>query len=324
LLRPYLDENIVLVGSGNRPFYYRGRLPSSAASQQEAAWWVGTEAGAGCSWDFLQLYGLRAGKGDLQATLKQGIVRVRPLDLPFGGGRLKTTPYLRFDNDPAVLTLSGDTELSGAVITDALCRDWLQYLAPALAEATRAQGQFSVQLKQSVIPLAAPQRSTLSGNLVIHSAQIRPGPLTAKIAALAAQIDAIIKRRPGTAGSTVLNITPQVVPFRMIEGRVEHQNFQIEIGDVVVRTSGYVGLDQSLSLVAEIPIRDKWVQRDPFLRGLKGQTLKIPIRGTLQKPRLDKQVIARLSRQMLQGAADGLLNDAIDRRLKKGLDQLFR
>jgi hypothetical protein len=110
----------------------------------------------------------------------------------------------------------------------------------------------------------------------------------------------------------------------MIEGRVEHQNFQIEIGDVVVRTSGYVGLDQSLSLVAEIPIRDKWVQRDPFLRGLKGQTLKIPIRGTLQKPRLDKQVIARLSRQMLQGAADGLLNDAIDRRLKKGLDQLFR
>ena len=110
----------------------------------------------------------------------------------------------------------------------------------------------------------------------------------------------------------------------MADGRVEHQNFQIEIGDVIVRTSGYVGFDQSLGLVAEIPIRDKWVQRDKFLRGLKGQTLKIPIRGTLNKPQLDKRIIAWLGQQMIGSAAGGLLEDALDRGLQQGLDKLFR
>ena len=109
-----------------------------------------------------------------------------------------------------------------------------------------------------------------------------------------------------------------------MQGRVEHQNFEIEVGDVVVRTSGSVGLDQTLDLVAEIPIREKWVQRDQVLRGLAGQTLKVPIRGTVQNPKLDAKAIAQLSKQMLQGAAGGLLNDAIDRGLQKGLEELFR
>jgi hypothetical protein len=108
------------------------------------------------------------------------------------------------------------------------------------------------------------------------------------------------------------------------DGRVEHGNFELQIGDVIVRTSGYVGFDQSLGLVAEIPIRDKWVARDKFLRGLAGQTLKIPIRGTLSKPQLDQRAIAWLGQQMIGSAASGLLEDVIDRGLQKGLDQLFR
>jgi hypothetical protein len=176
-----------------------------------------------------------------------------------------------------------------------------------------------------MIPLKDRKKSELAGSLIIHSAQVSPGPLTAQIAAIAAQVDAIIKRRPGVRpGSTTLKITPQTIPFRVADGRVEHQNFQIEIGDVIVRTSGYVGFDQSLGLVAEIPIRDKWVQRDKFLRGLKGQTLKIPIRGTLNKPQLDKRIIAWLGQQMIGSAASGLLEDALDRGLQQGLDKLFR
>ena len=330
LLNTHTDDQLVMVGKGTRPIFYRGPLAIDPAAIDPAAsaestgdWWKGIQAGAGFSWDFFQCFGLRGGQGAFRAELEKGIVRGTRLEIPFGGGQLRTVPFVRFDSGPAVLLLSQDTALSHALITEELCRDWLQYLAPVMADATRAEGQFSIQLTRSVIPLAAPRTGTLEGTFTIHEAQIRPGPVTQKIASIAAKVDAIIHRRP-TANQPVLKIAPQEIPFRMVEGRVEHRNFEVEVGDVVVRTSGSVGLDHTLDMVAEIPIRQKWVDRDPILRGLAGQTLKIPIRGTVQNPKLDPKAIGQLSKQMLQGAAGGLLNDALDRGLQKGLQELFR
>ncbi|MBC20252.1 MAG: hypothetical protein CMJ74_08320 [Planctomycetaceae bacterium] len=322
LLKPHLDDQLVIVGKGSRPIYYRGPLlPGSTNSSPP--WWEGIESGGGFSWDFFQCYGLRGGQGAFSAELDKGIIRGTRLDLAFGGGQLQTVPFVRFDSGPAVLLLSQDTVLSQGMITEALCRDWLQYLAPVLADATRAEGNFSVRLTRSVVPLETPDAATLEGTFTIHDAQIRPGPVTEQIASIAAQVDAIINRRP-TQNKPILKIDPQEVPFRMVAGRVEHHQFEVEVGDVVVRTSGSVGLDQTLDLVAEIPIRQKWVDRDPILRGLAGQTLEIPIRGTVQNPKLDPKAIGKLSKQMLQGTASGFLNDAIDRGLQKGLQELFR
>ncbi len=319
------DDQLAIVGKGKRPFFYRGPLAFDRpeASGADGAWWEGIEAGAGLSWDFFQVIGLRGSGGDFRAELTKGIVRGSPIDISFGGGQLRTVPFVRFDSGPPVLLLSQATQISRALITEELCRDWLQYLAPVMADATRAEGQFSLQLNRSVIPIETPRAGTLEGTFTIHEANIRPGPVTREIANIASQVDALINRRP-TTNEPVLKIDPQEIPFRMVRGRVEHQNFKIEVGDVVVRTSGSVGLDQTLDLVAEIPIREKWVQRDPVLRSLAGQTLKVPIRGTVQNPKLDGKAIAQLSKQMLQGAAGGVLNDAIERGLQKGLEELFR
>ncbi|MEC7695735.1 MAG: hypothetical protein VYA11_01415 [Planctomycetota bacterium] len=322
MLSPHLDAELAIVGKGSRPIYYRGPLLFNSTDSTDI-WWEGIEAGGGFSWDFFQCFGLRGGKGAFRAELNEGIIRGTRIDIPFGGGQLQMVPFVRFDSGPAVLLLSQDTVLSRAMITEAVCRDWLQYLAPVLADATRTEGQFSIRLTRSVVPVEAPEAATLEGTLTIHEAQIRPGPVTEQIATIAAQVDAIINRRP-TPNDPVLKIDPQEVPFRMVAGRVEHHQFEIEIGDVVVRTSGSVGLDQTLDLVAEIPILQKWVDRDPILRGLAGQTLKLPIRGTVQNPKIDPKAIGKLSKQMLQGTANGFLNDAIDRGLQKGLQELFR
>ena len=325
LLKVHIDDELVMVGKGVSPIYYRGPLTNNSVSRSASNgdWWRDIQSGGGFSWDFFQCFGLRGGQGAFRAELDKGIVRGTRIDIPFGGGQLQTVPFVRFDSGPAVLLLSQDTVLSRALITEELCRDWLQYLAPVLADATRAEGQFSLQLTRSVVPLQAPRTGTLEGTFTIHEAQIRPGPVTQQIASIAAQVDAIVKRRP-TANKPVLKIDPQEIAFRMVEGRVEHRNFEIEVGDVVVRTSGSVGLDHTLDMVAEIPIRQKWVDQDPILRGLAGQTLKIPIRGTVQNPKLDPKAIGQLSKQMLQGTANGFLNDAIDRGLQKGLQELFR
>jgi len=119
---------------------------------------------------------------------------------------------------------------------------------------------------------------------------------------------------------TLLSVQDQQVNFRVVDGRVYHQGMQFQVGDVVMRTEGSVGLDETVAIVVHVPIQDKWIEGKAFLVGLRGQSLSIPISGTLRNPKMDQSAVAGLSQQLLQGAAQqaigGELNKALDKFLK--------
>jgi hypothetical protein len=95
---------------------------------------------------------------------------------------------------------------------------------------------------------------------------------------------------------------------------------EFQIGDVTIRSQGSVGFDETISLTLNVPIPDAWIGNQPLLAGLKGQTLQVPITGTLTRPQMDQRAIAGLSQQLLQGAAQ----QAIGGELNKALDRLFK
>jgi len=79
-------------------------------------------------------------------------------------------------------------------------------------------------------------------------------------------------------------------------------------------------LDQTLAIMAEMPVPPKWIEKNPLAaQALRGQTLRIPIGGTLGKPKLDQKVMEQLTRQFMQKAAENLLEGEIN----KQLDRLF-
>jgi hypothetical protein len=119
---------------------------------------------------------------------------------------------------------------------------------------------------------------------------------------------------------TLLTVQDQQVNFRVVDGRVFHQGMQFQVGDVVMQTEGSVGFDQTVALVVNVPIQDKWIDGQALLVALKGQSIKIPISGTLTQPRMDQSAVAGLSQQLLQGAAQ----QAIGGELNKALDKLFK
>ena len=119
---------------------------------------------------------------------------------------------------------------------------------------------------------------------------------------------------------TLLSIQDQQVNFRVVDGRVYHQGMQFQVGDVVMRTEGSVGLDETVALVVHVPIQDKWIEGQALLVGLKGQSLTIPISGTLRNRKMDQSAVAGLSQQLLQGAAQ----QAIGGELNKALDKFFK
>jgi hypothetical protein len=276
-------------------------------------------------WSGANLYGLPVSAGKLAATLGDGAIRIEPLSLAVGEGRLTASPYVRLDPEPSELLLPGGPMITNVRISPAVSEAMLKFVAPVLAGATQSDGLFSLQLEGARVPLGEPRRADSAGTLAVHSVRVTPGPMVREWIGLARQIEAIARRRdPAAAGSnselTLLAIRDQQVNFRVLDGRVHHQNMEFQIGDVTMRSQGSVGFDETVSLTLQVPIQDRWIANQPFLAGLKGQSLQVPIGGTLTRPQMDQRAIASLSQQLLQGAAQ----QAIGGELNKALDKLFK
>ena len=159
-----------------------------------------------------------------------------------------------------------------------------------------------------------------------ESARIGPGPLSQQLLNVSNQIRAIADPARQTAGNTGSSLNwvlmpQQEVSFRLEQGRVWHENLTMRVGDLPLRTTGWVALNQHLSLTAAIPFQERWVGSNRWLAGLKGQTIAVPIGGTLQAPQLDTRGLTELNRQIVTGAAGGLLQQELQKQLERLLPQ---
>jgi hypothetical protein len=266
---------------------------------------------------------LDIGKWRVEAKLRDGVIGASSLDLPVSGGRLRLAPSILLDRQPMMLAHGPAPVVERVQITPAMCRTWLKYVAPLLADATEVKGEFSTELDAAMLPLWQPLDGKAQGRLTVHAAQVGPGPLGRQILMLVRQVEAALKRRPleglVAAQKVWMTMPEQTVEFKMADGGVRHSNLTFVVGDAVVQTSGTVGFDQSLDLVATIPMRDEWTTT-PYLAALRGKSLTVPIQGTLAEPKLDGDLVAReITKSILQGAPGKLLDD----QLKKGLEKLF-
>jgi hypothetical protein len=346
LLRPMLGDRFQVAGRDTRPFRFRGPLfastnqrptdgltPVSLDSNLESSDLTVIAAlnemiaQASLGWSSASLQGFSVGAGELNAEMSDGTLRIAPLDLPVSDGRVHLAPQISLDRSPMIMTLPPGLVVERVQITPEMCTSWLKYVAPLVADATAAQGRFSVTLQGATIPLENPHDGDIEGTIEVHSAQIGPGPLSQQLLMLASQIKALSEGRPFDAANSLgnrwLDLPAQQVAFRMAENRVYHEGLQMEVKDVVIRTRGSVGTDQTLSLVAEVPIRDQWLSSSRYLASLRGQTLQVPIHGTLSKPRLDQRALQQITRQTATGAVNRLIEDETGKLLNKGLNKLF-
>ncbi len=346
LLRPYLGNGIQFTGREQARFAIAGNLAdaggpraqltgakigdpyrttATTATASAAHWSRRVGAQLELPWGGANVYGLPVGAGRLTANVGEGALRIDPLSLAVGEGRLTAAPLVRFDPQPAELTLPPGPLVTNVRISPEVSEAMLKYVAPVLAGTTQSEGLFSMQLEGTRVPLAEPKQADAAGRLTVHSVRVVPGPLAREIITVAQQVEALAKRRDPTAlvnkqPATLLSIRDQQVNFRVVEGRVHHQNLEFQVGDVTLRSQGSVGLDETLALTLHIPIQDSWISKDPLLAGLKGQSLQVPVSGTLSRPKLDQRAVASLSGQLLQNAAGQALGNEVN----KALDKLFK
>ncbi len=244
--------------------------------------------------------------------------------LALGEGQLTAAPNVRFDPEPAELSMPAGPVLTNVRISPEVSEAMLKFVAPVLAGATQSEGLFSLRLDGARVPLGEPRRAESAGQLTVHSVRVLPGPMAGQWVGLAQQIEAVAKRRDPTASTnrqvTLVAIRDQQINFHIADGRVYHDNMEFQMGDVTLRSQGSVGFDETISLTLQIPIQDAWVAKDPLLAGLKGQTLEVPVTGTLTKPQMDQRAISHLTGQLIQKGA----GQAVGNELNKALDKFLK
>ena len=318
-LRPYLGPSVKLAGRDVRPFRIAGPLSaplSLTAGVPVPPLAARLKGEAGMNWQSLQALGCQVGPADLRGQMSDGWFRAAPIEATLNQGRLHLEPSLRVEPGPLEVQLSKGRILDRARLTPAACASALGYALPVLADVAQVEGELSMDLEGAKLPLTDPAHAEIAGRLTIHSAQVGPGPLVRELSSL-------------LKGPTTLTLAKDnVVPVLLVKGRVYHSGLELHFPELTVRTSGSVGLDGSLALVAEMPVPPKWLGSSKLARAVAGQTIRLPIGGTLSKPKIDERALREASAHFARDAAENALRQEVDDKLKKeaenGLRKLFR
>jgi len=234
---------------------------------------------------------------------------LRDLCLGAPPGPIWREPDLRLrtggEYDPAAgtLQLARGVVLDRVHLSPEMCANGLKYALPILAGATEVEGQVSFALDGGRVPLAGLSQAEVAGNLTLHSVKINAAPLLKELG--------VVVKGPTTA--TIAN--EDVVAIRIANGRIYHSNLVLVLPDITIRTQGSVGLDGTLDLVAEMPIPPKWLPPGQQSASLSQQVIRLPIGGTLEKPKLDQRALQAVKTQLVHTAADQLLHGKLGDKL---------
>ena len=176
--------------------------------------------------------------------------------------------------------------LRDAKLEASVAQGVLAYIVPAMADATRTSGRFSLRLDGATLPVGSPESARLSGLLEMHEVNLGPGPL----------VKDMLKSLPGRLQlpTSVRIADESAVEFRVADRRVWHKGLKFgvplsQIGQRLdVHSSGSVGLDdKSLNLKLSLPLPAEMPADRPLLAALAGKTFSILIGGSLGEPKVN-------------------------------------
>ena len=313
MLRESVGNAVELAGEAWQPLKIKGPLYDSSGNY---AWIPKRLTGEmGVQLNQLTVLGVPLGGPQFDLSLEQSLATFASTkNKSIVDQLLASKPIVDLRQHEPVVYLQQGQLLDRWNVTIEDSRTWLKFVAPLIADATSAQGQVSATLDGAAIPVFDPTQASARGELHLQNLTIGPGPLAQQLIPLVDQVRGILKPgdSPKASRSTWIQLEPHRLPFMVRDGQVIHEGFEMKYKDFIVRTSGSVGFDQSLQLVAEIPILSDWVDGDRVLSPLAGKTISIPISGTLSKPQLDRRGVLQTTQRMLAETARGVVNEKIN------------
>jgi hypothetical protein len=328
LVAAYTGNLVQLSGSGTKPFSLRGPLLTDSSESDPysgPAPWIPAEleGSIAMGWDQGSFLEVPIGASEINIDVKNSIGYVGTKGIPFSGGTIQVAPFIDMRGANPIVAMKPMRVIDNVSLSRDTARKWLKYVAPLAADATSAQGTLTLDMESLQMPLLSPLNIEASGTMQLADVVIGAGPLAEQLLGTVQQVRALLKPDASDRDlKTWLQLSHQTIPFVVKQQTVYHENVTFTLKDVTVTTSGAVGFDQSLRMMAEIPIADDWIAGKPFLSSLRGQKLRIPIGGTVSKPELDRRAIQGLSAELARNAVGGAINQAVTDHLTPKANEL--
>jgi len=279
-------------------------------------------------WESGEVAGVVFGASVIPITMSETTVAIRQAVVPVDDGRITASADIHYMPGPMWMDVKPGVIAQNLRMTPELSDKWLQYLAPMVAQATRIDGTFGVELSQAAVNLDDPMQSRVRGQLQINQVNFDAGPVTNQLLSSLQQIQMIARGRAADAGAgeternrNLATLPTQSVDFDFAGGLITHQRMFMVVDKARVITSGQVHVDGNLNMVTQVPLDAEWLGSD--LRVLAGQTVTLPIEGTLSRPRLDpaaiRNLVSQLGTRVIQSEAENYL----EKQFNRGLERLL-
>ena len=177
------------------------------------------------------------------------------------------------------MTFGPESTLKDLSINDEVSRRVLSFVAPVLDRATRVNGRVSASIDEASIPLGGGDGLKVEGGVVFQDVKFTPGPFLDPLLGLIGRTD-----RPGLR----LNAP---VELSIADRRVYQTGLELPIGKLTtIGLEGWVDFDRNLNLVATVPVLPPGLSDRPLLQDVAGGVkIRVPIRGTIENPVVDKE-----------------------------------
>ena len=299
--------------------------PIELVAAKKGAGPVAISINANIGWESGEVAGIAFGPTSIPVSMTETTVSVKPATIPVDKGQLLIAGDLHYSPGPVWMSVKPGVVAENIRLTPELTSRWLQYLAPMAANATRIEGTFGVELAEGIVNLDEPMASKVRGNLRINGVNLDSGPVANQIISSVKQIQQLV--RGGAAEETpqkdkrLVTFPSQAVDFEFANGVITHQRMFMEIDRAKIITSGQVHVDGRLNMVAQLPLDPAWLGSD--LKGLAGQSVTLPIDGTLSHPSLDSAGIRNLVTELGTKALQSTAESYLEKQLGRGFEKLL-
>jgi len=300
-------QEIEISGKQSKPF----RIETQLGAGDWRAILRRTVAGVGIHVQRAKLKGIEAKDFTLALKVDKAAVTA-DVDAVANEGRLSMAPVLDISGETAVMTLPADSKvLVGARLTNEMAREFLSGAVPILRDALDITGRIGFQSHSLRLPLDATlkQKGALAGALGFEKVSFNATGTMDQVLGLI------------THGRNRIVIPDQQVAVSMKDGYFHQAPMRLHVGEYPVTLRSKVGLvDKSLDMRFDVPITKAIVGDRKIREALAGETLELRVRGTTERPQIDRESFHSSVRKLIQKAA----KERLKREARDRLKDLFK
>ncbi|MCW5211949.1 hypothetical protein VU04_03455 [Desulfobulbus sp. TB] len=262
--------------------------------------------------DYFAKSGVDMSRLTLDSNMKKGVM-VNRLKGTLNDGLVRLSPRIDYRKNPPLLTIPpGEQVLTDVHLEQALTDGILKGIHPLFGSLARPAGNINVRLDHFSLPLGEKGIEKINFKVFFD------------LTGVALQSKGVLKSILDIAGyvDQRLAMKNKSMTCQGVQGQISCSPIKITIADSEMRISGSVGMDGRLNYVLDVPVTKRLLGKKGY-ELLKGTTLKVPIRGTKDKPVYSRKALMRASSDLLKQAARQATKNVLREQVDKVMPELM-